>query len=318
MCASEGDKQVDVDAVAAPLGNNVFYSGDAITFNITGPRKAPYLPFPPSLTTKWEVRNYTGGLVAQGTLTPPPPPVAPAKGKPVPGAPPSILTIPQKLSHGWFKLTLKGNTNRSTVNETWIGDVTGGTTFVIFRDDPRFPKAPPTCVATPTNHDGPGGPCNLSTADPGNDAVARGVTGMGPTRHSAGQFLPRQCFANNCACGNSAQGGCDQGGPHWNNCSLPQYCALAKPKPNPCNCSCCNSGDTNNMKSGQYLFDVEAIEASLDNDLRLAEEFYTSAKYQDPERPRELLLAFSNGIPTKNPYGPSLSVFCQTLSTPSL
>lgn len=156
-----------VDAVVALRRNNVFYVGDELTLNLTGHQGAR------TLSTHFEVLNYSGSVVASGSVAPTP---APANGGSA--MVPTKLVLPT-LPPGWYKLTLTGAASRSTLAEPWIGTVTGGTTFVVFRADQHFPQSP---LATAPN---------MSTADYGGDEVARGVTGMGPGRHEAAAFLPR-------------------------------------------------------------------------------------------------------------------------------
>jgi hypothetical protein len=150
--------------------NHVFYVGEPVVFMLAGKR-----------LDRYEVRDYWGTLIDQGPAT-------------------DKITLKAQLP-GWYKLYVyaqpkkpekpKGELDsllddkkeakpESTVKEApapapkgpspeelW-GDIVGGTMFVIFRRDPHFPDMP--------NKEEPGGR--------GGDEVARGVTGMGPQRHS--------------------------------------------------------------------------------------------------------------------------------------
>jgi hypothetical protein len=156
--------------------NNVFYVGDAVTFELTGNKRLD----------RWEVRDYWGEVVDKG----------PAAEK---------IAVKATLP-GWYKLyvwatkpapvkpkteidallddpTAKKPAPESTVKEAapppkktgppdeelW-GDIVGGTTFVILRRDAHFPEMPDK--KTP----------NLDSS--GGDELARGVLGMGPQRHA--------------------------------------------------------------------------------------------------------------------------------------
>ena len=72
---------------------------------------------------------------------------------------------------GWYKLYVYGR----SATAAW-GDVVGGTTLAIFRKDAHFPDLPPKGT--------PGGGIG--------DEVLRGVTGMGPQRHSANADKPAE------------------------------------------------------------------------------------------------------------------------------
>jgi hypothetical protein len=114
--------------------NNVFYAGQPVTFTLTGKSAVLY-----------EVRDYWGNLVDQGMAT--------------------TTIAPQVTQPGWYKLYLHGNPIPST-----LGDSVGGTTFVIFRNNPNFPALP--------------SPQSLgSTYALAHDAIMRGVTGIGPARN---------------------------------------------------------------------------------------------------------------------------------------
>jgi len=112
--------------------NNVFYVGEPVQFKLGG------------AAVSYEVRNYYGDLVDSG---------------------PAGTSVTLKVSRpGWYKLYVYGSQTRPE----W-GDIVGGTTFVIFRNDPHFPAMP--------SPDTSGGSYGL-------DEVVRAVTGMGPQRHS--------------------------------------------------------------------------------------------------------------------------------------
>lgn len=101
--------------------------------------------FSTGTATQYEVRDYWGNLVDKG----------PAGGE-----------VTLKVSQpGWYKLYLFRNES----TPQW-GDAIGDTTFVIFRNHQGFPPLPPADV--------PGG------FYPSEDQPMRGVTGMGPQRHS--------------------------------------------------------------------------------------------------------------------------------------
>jgi hypothetical protein len=95
---------------------------------------------------RYEVRSYYGDVVERGAA-----------------APSLSLKVRQP---GWYKLYLYGAERKAA---PW-GDTVGSTTFVIFRQRPGFPAMPPPGTAMGSL----------------NDEVARGVTGMGPQRHSVG------------------------------------------------------------------------------------------------------------------------------------
>src|SRR5579871_5884872 len=127
-------KTLPPDLVTLDCGkrNPVFTVGQPITFLIRG-----------SSATHYEVRDYWGESVDKGR------------------AGSALMLKPEPP--GWYKLALYGD----TVRPPW-GDAVGGTTFVVFRNDPHFPPLPPKGV--------PGG------SYPSMDEPMRGVTGMGPQR----------------------------------------------------------------------------------------------------------------------------------------
>ncbi len=120
--------------------NHVFYVGEKVAFALKG-----------KAATYFEVRDYWGNLIDKGKA----------------GA---TVTVNAKQP-GWYKLYLRG----AATSEPW-GDVVGGTTFVVFRKDDRFPALPP-----------PGTSGGVHGAI---DQVMRGVTGMGPQRHQADADKP--------------------------------------------------------------------------------------------------------------------------------
>ena len=100
--------------------NNVFYVGETVAFT-TG-----------SAATRYEVRNYYGTLMDQGTIS--------GQG--------TNITFPIHVqTPGWYKLYLYGSTDQGT---PW-GYVVGGSTFVIFRNDARFPSLPAPGSAAKTH-----------------------------------------------------------------------------------------------------------------------------------------------------------------------
>jgi hypothetical protein len=86
--------------------NHVFYVGQPVMFQLGGD------------AARYSVRDYWGNVVEQGA----------AKAN---------VTL-QVREPGWYKLYVYGDQKR----QPW-GEMIGGTTFVIFRDDPNFPKATP-------------------------------------------------------------------------------------------------------------------------------------------------------------------------------
>ena len=114
--------------------NNVFYVGQPVTFSVSG------------TAARYEVRDYYGALVDQGACAP-------------------TLRV-NVAAPGWYKLYLY----RAASIAPW-GTAVGGTTFVIFRNDPHFPALPDKSTQ---NQWGSGA----------NDEIMRGVTGMGPQRYS--------------------------------------------------------------------------------------------------------------------------------------
>ena len=117
--------------------SHVFYVGEPVVFKLGG------------AAVRYEVRDYWGEIVDQGEA----------------GA---SVTL-QAKAPGWYKLYVFGQ----EVRQEW-GDSVGTTTFVILRNDPRFPALPPAQVS--------GG--NY----PAMDEPMRGVLGMGPQRHAARDF----------------------------------------------------------------------------------------------------------------------------------
>ena len=73
---------------------------------------------------------------------------------------------------GWYKLYVYGK----EATKEW-GDVVGGTMLVVLRRNPNFPELPPK--GTPGGGDT-------------EDEVMRGVSGMGPQRHSANADKPEE------------------------------------------------------------------------------------------------------------------------------
>jgi len=138
--------QVNVDTGKR---NNVFYAGDPVKFTFTIANYGTYALQGP---VTYEVRDYWGTVVAQGTTAAPAPTAA------------TSLTVPVTQA-GWYKLYLHQGASLAP----W-GDSVGGTMFVIFRANANFPAMPNVSL-----------PNNSAVFD--GDEVARGVTGMGPQRH---------------------------------------------------------------------------------------------------------------------------------------
>ena len=96
----------DLINIKSSARSNIFYTGQPIGFRLS------------SAARTYEVRDYYGNLVDSGTAGP-------------------ELAITKVTQPGWYKLYVYGSQTRST----W-GDVVGGTTFAIIRDDANFPKLP--------------------------------------------------------------------------------------------------------------------------------------------------------------------------------
>ena len=129
--------------------NNVFYAGDSIKFTLS---IANYGTYALQGAVRYEVRDYWGAIVDQGTTVAPTPRAS------------SSLTL-SVARPGWYKLYL-----HQTASQAPWGDSVGGTMFVIFRPNSNFPLMPSPLL-----------PGNSGVFD--GDEVARGVTGMGPQRH---------------------------------------------------------------------------------------------------------------------------------------
>lgn len=156
--------------------NPLFYVGEPIVFTLKG-----------TAADRFEVRDYWGEVVDQG--------------------PPAASMTLKAQPPGWYKLyifakplakpvldtrtqqeqDLAGDTNEGRKKKEadgqaawqyrqWYGDAVGGTTFVVVRDNPNFPKLP----AKGTYPPGEG------------DEAMRGVSGMGPQRHSADAAKPEE------------------------------------------------------------------------------------------------------------------------------
>jgi hypothetical protein len=159
--------------------NPFFYVGEEISFTLKGPPAG-----------RFEVRDYWGEIVDKG----------PADGKSI-----ALKSQPP----GWYKLyifgkpmdepkidtrtqqeqDLAGDTSKAKKEKeaaavaAWkyrqeFGDGVGGTMFVVARDNPNFPKLPPLDSKYPKPGTG--------------DEVMRGVSGMGPQRHSADASKPEE------------------------------------------------------------------------------------------------------------------------------
>jgi hypothetical protein len=156
--------QLPPDLVQPESGrrNHVFYVGEPVVFKLKGQR-----------LDRFEVRDYWGNLVDQGPAA-------------------QSVTLKPSLP-GWYKLYVyakkpdapaqvpKDPAKAKILAEfapIW-GDVAGGTTFVIFRDDPHFPHMP-----EPAPRNGLG------------DQVLRAVTGMGPQRYAGDADKPEESIKN--------------------------------------------------------------------------------------------------------------------------
>ncbi len=171
------------DAVKLDPGrrNPLFYVGEAIRFQVVGPP-----------ANRFEVRDFWGEIVDKGPFS-------------------ATLTI-KAQPPGWYKLYVFGKPMTEPVRDKrsaeekelagdntpekiaraeaaeaawnfrqWYGEAVGGTTFVVFRDDPHFPMLPPE---------------NKYPAPGTGDEVMRAVTGMGPQRHSADATHPEESIKN--------------------------------------------------------------------------------------------------------------------------
>lgn len=122
--------------ISSAKRNHVFYVGELVSFSFA------------RTAARYEVRNYYGDLVSQGTLLPT------ARQLPLPGF----------AAPGWYQLYLYGTQDQGA---PW-GTVVGGTTFVIFRPTANFPPLP--------------GPTVSGGADVAEDLIMRDLTAMGPQR----------------------------------------------------------------------------------------------------------------------------------------
>jgi hypothetical protein len=165
----------DLVRLDAGRRNPFFYVGETVSFTATGPA-----------ADRWEVRDYWGEIVDKGpfaatiTLKPQPPgwyelyvfgmPVIEPKTDP--------RTPAEQELDGDVTPQAKAKAAAQQAAwqyRQWYGDGVGGTTFVVARDDPNFPKLPPR-----GKYPSPGT----------GDEVMRAVSGMGPQRHSADASKP--------------------------------------------------------------------------------------------------------------------------------
>ena len=133
----------DAVSVDSEKRNHVFYVGEDVVFNLG------------QSADNYEVRDYWGDIVDSG----------PAGSK---------ITVNAEQP-GWYKLYVYGEKPEGDEDPgvaAW-GEVVGGTTFVIFPNDDRFPPLPGKDV--PGGHEGR------------IDQVLRGVTGIGPQRYAVHQ-----------------------------------------------------------------------------------------------------------------------------------
>jgi hypothetical protein len=103
----------DLVSIRSNQRNHVFYENQPVNFRLVAPTA--------QTLSRYVVRDYRGEVVEQGTTT-------------------SNLALRVRQA-GWYKLYLFG----PRVREPW-GDIVGGTNFVIFRDNPNFPKAPNAAI----------------------------------------------------------------------------------------------------------------------------------------------------------------------------
>jgi hypothetical protein len=150
--------------------NPLFYVGEPIQFTLKGPP-----------AERFEVRDYWGQVVDKGPAD-------------------AVLHIKDQPP-GWYKLYVFGKPVPEPTKEPgdkakdkkaaeqhnawqyrqWYGDGVGGICFIVLRDDPHFPKLPD----------------KDKYPDPGlGDEVIRGVSGMGPQRHSADAGKPEESIKN--------------------------------------------------------------------------------------------------------------------------
>ena len=141
--------------------NPLFYVGEDISFKLSGPSASLFI-----------VRDFRGDVVERGS------------------AEASTLKLTRQPP-GWYKLYIFGKPIGEPATDparqaalqyrNWYGDAVGGTNFVVLRNDPHFPKLPPR-----------GKYPDPSTGD----EVMRGVSGMGPQRHSADASKPEESIKN--------------------------------------------------------------------------------------------------------------------------
>ncbi|HEV7401876.1 MAG TPA: hypothetical protein VGO11_03080 [Chthoniobacteraceae bacterium] len=176
--------QLPIDQVKVDCGkrNPLFYVGEPIAFQLTGPANLKGLP-----AERFEVRSYWGDVVDQGpaaaSITLKSQPAGWYKlylfAKPLPPPKPP-RTAEEKFLDGDKTTEKEDEAARAAWQyRQWYGDAVGGTMFVVVRDDPHFPKLQPSFDAAPK----PG-----STGD----AVMRGISGMGPRRHAADASKPAE------------------------------------------------------------------------------------------------------------------------------
>lgn len=171
----------DMVKVETGKRNPLFYVGEPIQFHLNGPPAA-----------RFEVRDFWGEIVDKG---------------------PAAVEISIKSQPpGWYKLYIFGKPmvepkkDKRTDEEKelagdfskekrareeaeqsawqyrqWYGESVGGTIFVVIRDDPRFPRLP-----SANQYPMPGT----------GDEVMRGVSGMGPQRHSVEATKPEESIKN--------------------------------------------------------------------------------------------------------------------------
>jgi hypothetical protein len=164
--------------------NPFFYVGEELRFQLSASPK-----FSGSPADRFEVRDYWGEVVDGGSVSGP---AIALKSRPagwyklyVFGKP---IAEPKKDSRTKEEQDLAGDVtpkqrDQEAVQQKawqyrqWYGDCIGGICFVVVRDNPNFPKLPPKG--------------KYPEAGIG-DEIMRGVSGMGPQRHSANAAKPEE------------------------------------------------------------------------------------------------------------------------------
>jgi len=156
-----GQNPADMVKLDSGRRNPLFYVGENISFKLSGPA-----------ADRFEVRDFWGEIVDKGASN-------------------AATLMLKHQPPGWYKLYVFGKPIAELATDPakqameqyrqWYGDAVGGTTFVVLRDDPHFPKLPPAGKYPDPNT---------------GDEVMRGVSGMGPQRHSADASKPEESIKN--------------------------------------------------------------------------------------------------------------------------